>query len=152
MINADARPEMTHNSLPNELMAFFQRYAEHSLHGQPTVLAALYAPTFVVAGPKGSQTFANDEKFLQWLQELRTFNTTQGMTSMTPVTASGSQLSPIHVLARVTWAARFAATGARDIVFHISYLLERAGDSWKVLGYFSEADQEEEMKKLGLLP
>lgn len=151
MTNADARAEMTHASLPNELMAFFQRYADDSLHGQPTAIAAAYAPSFIVAGPKGSQAFANDEKFLQWLAELRNFNTRQGMTSMTPVTASGNQLSPMHVLAKVTWAARFAKTGERDITFHISYLLERADDSWKILGYFSETDQEEEMKNLGLL-
>ena len=55
MTNADARTEMTHASLPNELMAFFQRYADDSLHGQPAAIAAAYAPSFIVAGPKGSQ-------------------------------------------------------------------------------------------------
>jgi hypothetical protein len=151
MTNADARLEMTHASLPNELMAFFQRYADASIHGEPPAMAALYGPTFLVAGPKGSAAFTNDEKFLRWLSDLHTFNARQGMTSMTPVTANGSQLTPIHVLARVTWAARFATTGTRDITFDISYVLERSGDSWKVLGYFSETDQEDEMKKLDLL-
>jgi hypothetical protein len=30
-------------------------------------------------------------------------------------------------------------------------LIERSGASWRVLGYISERDQEEEMRALGLL-
>jgi len=41
----------------------------------------------------------------------------------------------------VRWSARF----------EIAYLIERAGDSWRVLGYVSERDQEDEMRSLGLL-
>ena len=148
---ADALSDLSHASLTNELTAFFQRYAEDSLHGEPKAIAAAYAPSFFVAGPKGSQFFANDEKFLLWLDQLRSFNRQHAMQSMQPSRVEVHQLSPIHALARVTWATRFAKTGDRDIGFDISYLLERAGDSWKVLSYVSETDQEEEMKTLGLL-
>ena len=43
------------------------------------------------------------------------------------------------------------ASHDRQIGFEISYLLERAGDSWKILSYVSRSDQEDEMRKLGLL-
>ena len=148
---ADALSDLSHASLTNELTAFFQRYADDSLHGEPSAIAATYAPNFIVAGPNGSQSFANDEKFLQWLEQVRTFNRRHAMQSMEPSRVEVHQLSPMHALAKVTWAARFAQTGDRDIGFSISYLLERAGDSWKVLSYVSEADQEEEMRKLGLI-
>ena len=148
---ADALSDLSHASLTNELTAFFQRYAEDSLHGEPTAIAGAYAPSFIVAGPNGSQSFANDEKFLQWLEKMRTFNRHHAMQSLEPSRVEVHQLSPIHALAGVTWSARFAKTGDRDIGFVISYLLERAGDSWKVLSYVSEADQEDEMRKLGVL-
>ena len=148
---ADALSDLSHASLTNELTAFFQRYAEDSLHGEPKAIAADYAPSFIVAGPKGSQTFTNDEKFLTWLEGVRNFNRQHAMQSMQPSRVEVHQLSPIHAMARVTWSARFAKTGDRDIGFDISYQLERAGDSWKILGYFSEVDQEEEMRKLGIL-
>ena len=148
---ADALSDLSHASLTNELTAFFQRYAEDSLHGEPKTIAAAYAPSFFVAGPKGSQFFANDEKFLLWLDQLRSFNRQHAMQSMQPSRVEVHQLSPIHALARVTWSARFTKTGDRDIGFDISYLLERAGDSWKVLSYVSEKDQEDEMRKLELL-
>lgn len=137
-------------SLPNELMAFFQRYAHASLTSEPPAIAALYAPTFIVAGPKGSAAFANDENFLQWLGQLRVFNHEHGMQAMAPSRVQVHTLSPVHVLAQVAWSALFAKTGDRDIWFEIAYLLERAGESWKILSYVSAADQEEEMKKLGL--
>jgi hypothetical protein len=144
-------PASSPAELTSELTAFFRQYGEHSLHGEPAAIATSYAPTFLVGGPAGSAAFANDEKFLQWLGQLRTFNDQAGMTAMSPAGVRATALSPIHALAQVTWSARFARTGDREITFEIAYLVERAGDSWKVLGYVSEADQEAEMKKLGLL-
>ena len=59
--------------------------------------------------------------------------------------------SPLHVLAQVRWSERFEKTGARAIDFEIAYLMERSGESWRVLGYISARDQQEEMRALGLL-
>ena len=49
------------------------------------------------------------------------------------------------------WSAWFEKTGDRAIEFEIADLLERAGESWRVMGYISERNQEEEMRALGLL-
>ena len=49
------------------------------------------------------------------------------------------------------WSARFEKTGTRAIEFEIAYLLEGAGESWRLLGYVSARDQEEEMRALGLM-
>jgi hypothetical protein len=46
---------------------------------------------------------------------------------------------------------RFERTGAREIQFEIAYLLELTGESWRVLGYISARDQEEEMRALDVL-
>ena len=83
--------------------------------------------------------------------ESRGFNREHGMSSVSPVAVREKALSPLHVLAQVRWSARFEKTGARGIEFEIAYLMERAGESWHVLGYVMEGDQEEEMRALGLL-
>jgi len=70
---------------------------------------------------------------------------------VTPAAVRETVLSPLHVLAQVRWSARFEKTGERAIEFEIAYLIERAGKSWRVLGYVSERDQEEEMRALELL-
>ena len=46
---------------------FFTRYAALSMGDDDRALAAVYAPSFFVAGPTGSMTFANDAQFLDWL-------------------------------------------------------------------------------------
>jgi hypothetical protein len=130
---------------------FFSRYAALSMGPDDRALAALYAPSFFVGGPKGSMTFGNDARFLDWLAQVRAFNRQHGMRALSPAAVRETVLSPLHILAQVRWSVRFEKTGARAIEFEIAYLLERAGESWRVLGYVSERDQEEEMQALGLL-
>ena len=134
-----------------ELRAFFEQYAQLSMSDDAGALAALYAPTFLAGGPAGTQSFANDAKFLEWLRGVRDFNRTHGMRSMEPLAVDAQVLSPLHVLASVTWGATFAKTQGQVISFRIAYLLEGEGMKRKVLAYISEADQEQEMKARGLL-
>jgi hypothetical protein len=130
---------------------FFTQYAALSMGDDERALAAVYAPSFFVAGPKGSRTFANDGQFLEWLARVRVFNREHGMRALSPAAVRETVLSPLHVLAQVRWSARFEKTGPRATEFEIAYLMERAGGSWLVLGYVSARDQEEEMRALGLL-
>jgi hypothetical protein len=130
---------------------FFTRYAALSMGDDERALAALYAPSFLVAGPTGSMTFANDPRFIDWLAHVRAFNRLHGMSALSPAAVRETVLSPLHILAQVRWSARFEKTGDRTTEFEIAYLLELAGESWRVLGYVSARDQEEEMRALGLL-
>ena len=130
---------------------FFTRYAALSMGDDDQAMAAMYAPSFFVAAPKGSMTFPNDARFLEFLAQVRAFNRQHGMRALSPVAVRETVLSPLHVLAQVRWGARFEKTGDRAIEFEIAYLIERAGESWRVLGYVSERDQDEEMRALGLL-
>ena len=130
---------------------FFTNYAATSMGDDGAALAALYAPSFFVAGPRGSMTFPNDARFLEWLAHMRAFNRQHGMHALSPAAVRETALSPVHVLAQVRWRVQFEKTGARAIEFEIAYLLERVAESWRVLGYVSERDQEEEMQALGLI-
>ena len=129
----------------------FSRYAERSLGPKPEELAGLYAPTFIVGGPQGSQAFTNDVRFIEWLRQVATFNRQHGMRSLTAMSVRDATLSPLHTLATVTWGARFEKTGDRIIEFEISYLLEKAEDQWRILSYISRTDQNAAMEKEGLL-
>ena len=133
------------------LRQFFERYAALSLGPRPEDLAGLYAPTFIVAGPQGSQAFTNDSRFLDWLRTVAEFNRQHGMRALGVVTIHEVSLSPLHALATIRWGARFEKTDDRVIEFEISYVMEQARDSWQILSYISQTDQEEEMKKEGLL-
>jgi hypothetical protein len=133
------------------LGAFFARYAELSMGPQPEALAPLYAPTFIVGSPQGSQAFTNDARFIEWLGQVAAFNRQHGMRSIAVVSLAEKTLSPRHAMATVTWGARFEKTGERIIEFEISYLLEKSESDWRILLYISRSDQNEEMAKEGLL-
>jgi hypothetical protein len=130
---------------------FFTRYAALSMADDDRAMAAMYAPNFFVAGPTGSMTFANDARFLEWLAQMRAFNRQHGMRALSPAAVRETALSPLHVLAQVRWSARFEKTGDRAIEFEIAYLIELAAESWRIMGYVSARDQEEEMRSLGLM-
>ena len=130
---------------------FFHRYAELSMGPQPEALAGLYAPTFIIGGPTGSQAFANDDRFLEWLRQVPAVNRERGMRALTPVSIQVVDLSPLHTLATVTWGARFEKSGDRAIEFAISYVLEKSDDDWRILTYISRSDENAEMAKEGLL-
>ena len=134
------------------LEAFFRDYAAASFASEPERIAEFYAGSFIAAGPAGSAVFKNDDRFIEWLSQLRQFNQHSGMTAMEVVSVEQVKaLSERHLLSSVEWGARFKKTGEQLIKFRISYLVERVEETWKILVYVSEKDQEEEMRRLGLL-
>jgi hypothetical protein len=133
------------------LRAFFEHYAKASQAADPRALAAMYAASFIVGGPQGSKAFTNDARFIDWLKQVHALNEKHGMRTLEVVSADPIALSPLHTLAIVKWGARFEKTGDRRVEFQISYLVEDGSDSMKILSYISQADQEAEMKRLGLV-
>jgi hypothetical protein len=130
-----------------QLDVFFRSYATASLGSDPARVATFYAAQFIVGGPGGSAVFTNDEKFLDWLRHVHQFNERTGMTSMEVLSVGAAEpLSNRHLLATVEWGATFTKTGERVIAFRISYLLEQHDQTWQILAYLSEKDQEEEMR------
>jgi hypothetical protein len=70
---------------------------------------------------------------------------------MQPLEVRGQVLTAIHTLATVRWGAQFAKTGDRVIAFTIAYLLERKDEAWLILAYLSKQDQDDAMKREGLM-
>lgn len=92
-----------------------------------------YAATFIAVGPEGSHVCTNDARFIEWLRQVADFNRQHGTRTLTAVSIRDVTLSPIHTLATVTWGAQFQKAGERVIEFEISYLLEQAGNEWRIL-------------------
>lgn len=143
---------MTSQAAAGDARAFFEAYATASMVGDATRLASFYAPNFIFAGPKGSAAFPNDANFLQWLESVFAFNRQTRMESMDVVEVRESRISDAHATVTVTWGARFAATGAQRIDFDITYLIEDLGAGHRILAYVAHTDQDDEMRRLGLLP
>jgi hypothetical protein len=67
-----------------QVVEFFARCAALAMGDDDRAMAGLYAPSFFVGGPKGSMTFPNDARFLDWLAQVRAFNRQHGMRALSP--------------------------------------------------------------------
>ena len=75
--------------------------------------------------------------------------------SWRPVAPPLCVTGPLRILSVDSYPAPSAPsaihTALRAIEFDIAYLMELAGESWRVVGYISARDQQEEMQALGLM-
>ena len=141
-----------HMATPGKtLRSFFDQYAQATNKMKPSTVAGFYADNFIVAGPKGNMAYRNDEKFLQWLEELKDFNQKTGMGSMRIVNYGESAVSPHYLMATVEWGVTFEKTGDELITFDITYFVDVTGKMPRIIMYISHEDQEDAMKERGLL-
>jgi hypothetical protein len=129
----------------------FSSYADASLSGDPERVAAFYAPSFIAAGPRGGEAYHNDDAFRDWLRGVHAGNQAAGMTHLEVLGLDESAISDSHTLINVEWGARFRATGTRVIAFRIAYLLQLHEPAPTILAFVSHEDQEEAMKREGIL-
>lgn len=130
---------------------FFNAYASASVGGKASLLARFYAPTFMMSTKNEASAFANDQKFMYWLNSLFEFNEKTGLLTMKVRHVDSSAIGDYFSKATVTWAVTYSKTKDEEITFDIHYILNHYGDDFKILLYISEIDQEELMKEKGLL-
>jgi hypothetical protein len=133
-----------------EIREFFARYANASLNGDAATIAALYGENFIMIGPNGSQAFANDQKFLDWLGGVQDFNKQSGMEKIWVRNIDSRGIGNHITQASVTWGSQFASTGNRIIEFDLHYLLEKFEAGLKIIMYISDEDQQQLMKDNGI--
>lgn len=67
------------------------------------------------------------------------FNRRHGMCALGVVTSREVTVSPLHALVTIRRGAQCEKTGDRLIEFEVSYLMEKARDTWQILSYVSRA-------------
>lgn len=114
-------------------------------------IAKNYADTFMSAGPKG--TIAQDKKeFIQKAEEASGFYKSIGQKEAKILSKEVIHISNEYCLVTVHWATTFEKTGDEWIQFDVSYLVSEINEEMKIILFISHEDEEEAMKKLGLLP
>lgn len=131
---------------------FFREYAAASQAHDAVRVAAFYADGFLVAGPTGASAFKNDDTFREWLGHLFLFNEQVGLESLDVAGTHMSAIDERYALVAVDWIARFRKTGAEQVPFRISYIVSLLdGGSPKLVGYITHEDQQDLMKRKGLI-
>lgn len=112
--------------------------------------AAFFADTFISAGPKG--TIAQSKKeFLQKAEQASSFYKSVGQTSAKIISKSIIPVSDQYTMVTVHWGVTFKKTGNELIEFDVSYIVYQSQDEPRIILFIAHQDEEEAMKKLGLL-
>jgi hypothetical protein len=135
----------------NSLRSFFEQYAQATNQMHAATIAGFYADNFIAAGPKGNMVFKNDEKFLQWLDQLKDFNHQTGMRNLRIVKYEETSIGKYYRMVIIEWGATFRKSGEELVTFEISYFADITKQAAKVIMYIAHEDQEDYMRERGLL-
>jgi len=131
---------------------FFADYARGFSQLDPEPIAGFYSECVIAANPVFLGCTQNADELREALTRAYAFYKTIGMESARLLGRADTVLDPLHVLARVQWAAYFRKTGDEPVTFEISYLVRLANETPKIILFISHEDEQALMKAKGLLP
>jgi hypothetical protein len=112
--------------------------------------AEMFTDSFISAGPKGA--IAQGQKdFLEKAAQAAQFYKSIGQTSAKIVSKNIVPISDQYAMVTIHWGVTFKKTGDELIEFDVSYIVYLAGEEPKIILFIAHQDEEEAMKKLGLL-
>jgi hypothetical protein len=112
--------------------------------------AALFADTFISAGPKGTIAQSKDE-FVKKAGQASEFYKSIGQTSAKIVSKKFFPISNEYTMSTIHWGVTFQKTGNKLIEFDVSYIVHEKDNGPEIILFISHEDEEEAMKKLGLM-
>lgn len=113
-------------------------------------ISGYYADTFISAGPKGIIAQSKKE-FEEKAEQAVDFYRRVGHKSARIISKRIMPLCDKYSMVVVRWGVTFEKTGSKIIEFDMSYIVYEAEGNPIVILFISHEDEEETMKKLGLL-
>jgi len=112
--------------------------------------AELFSDNFISAGPKGA--IAQGKKdFLEKAEQASAFYKSIGQTSAKIIAKDVIPISDQYIMVTVHWGVTFQKTGNKPVEFDVSYIIYGPGGEPRIILFIAHQDEEEAMKKLGLV-
>jgi hypothetical protein len=113
-------------------------------------ISGYYADTFMSAGPRGVIA-QNKKKYEDNAKQELSFYRKAGHKSARIISKRLMPICDNYSMVIVRWGITFEKTGSKLIEFDISYIIYETEDDPKIILFISHQDEEEALKKLGLL-
>ncbi len=113
--------------------------------------AEFFADTFMSAGPNGVITNSKVE-FLKEAHKASEFYKSVGQQSAKILSLEETQISDQYSIVKVHWGVTFVKTGSRLIEFDVSYIVQKIGQTPKIILFIAHQDEQKAMKELSLIP
>lgn len=132
--------------------SFFRTFEQLSAESKAAELAGLYATSFLLAGPSGSQ-LVQAAHLQQAIVKRKDLFKALGCTSTHLATLQETRLDDRYSLVRTEWHWRFEQPSQPLVEFTLpaSYVIERSPDRWQIVAYIPHADVMAELGRRGLL-
>ena len=127
---------MTNNS--PALTAFFHDFERNSSSGDPTSIAALFADTFLAAGPEGSHAITAPQ-FAVIVQKRRQLFRGKGHRSTHLISVAERPLGERYLMADTVWSMIFdrPAGNSQEVTAESTFILDTASQPWKIVFYLA---------------
>ena len=113
-------------------------------------ITGFYADTFISAGPKG--TIAKSKKeFAAKAGEAADFYRSAGQNSARIISKRIMPICNLYSIVVIRWGVTFEKTGTRPVEFDVTYIVKETGTDPRIILFISHEDEEQAMKKLGLM-
>ncbi len=134
------------------IVAFFRRFERSSAAGDVDALVALFAPSFLMAGPSGAQVVKASD-MVQAIPRRKQMFAAAGCTATTLQSIVDTPLDSRYSLVRTEWRWTFEQAGpATQITLPSTFLVERAADGPRIVCYINHADIQAVLRDRGWLP
>ena len=145
---------MSHEQIPTErLRTFFERFERLSAASDVDGLVAMYAPTFMIAGPNGAQV-VRPADILRAIPQRKQLLDSAGHRETALVGFEETPLTDRYSLVRVEWRWRFerAAAEPTTITLPSRFIVDCAGDVPHIVLYMNDTDVATVARERGILP
>ncbi|MGZ4908023.1 MAG: nuclear transport factor 2 family protein [Halobacteriota archaeon] len=113
-------------------------------------LGALYADSFISAGPSGNAIRTRADLLAQ-ARNASTFYESVGQTSLKILSMQQTPITECYSLVKVSWGATFRATGDRVVEFVDSYVVQVIEEAPKIIALIAHQDERAVLKRLGVI-
>ena len=137
------------NMIDQKLQRFFTEFKRAIDEHDFEKLGALYADSFISAGPSGS-VIRTRADFLAQARSASTFYESVGQTSLNILSMRQTPITECYSLVKVSWGATFRATGDRVVEFDDSYVVQATEGAPKIIVLIAHQDERAVLKRLGV--
>ena len=145
---------MPHTKNPTEgLHAFFERFESLSAASDVDSLVAMYAPTFMFAGPNGAQV-VRPADILRAIPQRKQLLDSAGHRETALNNFEETPLTDRYSLVRVEWRWRFERAGVKPTTITLSstFIVDCARDVPQIVLYMNDTDVATVARERGLVP
>jgi ketosteroid isomerase-like protein len=120
--------------MDEQIKQFFEHYEKVRTSADGSVVAALYADTFMFGGPNGIQAVKKDD-LAKAVPKMKAHFAAMGLSETRLHSVSVTVLDSRYILAKTSWALSIwnSAGSTRHVDAFATYIMERRGDTFSIV-------------------